>query len=171
MSWSGHAALSSLLLPCSLLLTSFPYTTSASIPFISNLTDDDRNWEIAVRKGTTYFHYMETGCYPDKSNPLDMDDLEASGWQISWPPQCDRFHNGNWIDGDVVEKFGWRNPEEGAFCSNEVRRDCESLLILLPLFSWRTPVWYYCSLVRLKAAFQRASLALNELLPSRHESS
>ena len=75
LSWSAHAALSSLLLHCSLLLTSLPYTTSASIPVISNLTDDDTNWAIAVRKGTTYFHYMETGCYPDKSNPLDMDDL------------------------------------------------------------------------------------------------
>ena len=136
LSWSAYALLSPLLLPFSLLFTSVPYTASASIPVISNLTNHDKIWANAVRKGTTYFHYMETGCYRDKSNPLDKDDLEAAGWEIRWPPKLERFNNA-WISDDFFEKFGWRDPEEGAFCSNEVRRDCESLFLLLPLSSRR----------------------------------
>lgn len=131
LSWSVRASLTSLLLLCSLLLTSFPYTTSATTPIISNLTDDDANWAIAVRKGTTYFHYMETGCYPDESTPLDMDDLKRMGWQLRWPPQ----NGSSLIDDDIYKKFGWRNPEEGTFCSTEARRDCEFLFPLLPLLS------------------------------------
>lgn len=169
LSWSAHAGLSSLLLPYSLLLTSFPYTASASSPVISNLTDEDRYWAIAVRKGTTYFDYMETGCYPDKSNPLDKDDLEALGWQISWPPKLGRFDT-QWIDGDAFEKFGWMDPEEGAFWSNEVRRDCESLSLLLPSSSGGPPydVIIRCFASRLPP--RRILLALNQLLLPRQES-
>ena len=155
MSWSAYAALSSLLLPSSLLLTSCPYTNSASIPVNSNLTDDDTNWAIAVRKGTTYFHYLETGCYPDKSTPLDMDDLKAIGWQINWPPELGRFTDENCIDRDIFDKFGWRNPEEGAFCSEEIRRDCKSLFLLFTLFSEKSQYGSSYSLPRLKTVFPK----------------
>ena len=175
LSRSVHAALSLLLVPCSLLLTSFPYTTSASIPAISNLDDDDTNWAIAVRKGTTYFHYMETGCYPDNSNPLDMDDLKAMGWQINWhprPPELERYHNGSdWIDSDVFEKFAWRDPEDGAFCSNEVRRDCESLSLWLPLFSGGPPYEFIIRCLASRLALRIQLLALNEILLPRQRSS
>ena len=133
---SAPAALPSLLLRYSLLLiTCFPYTNPAIILPASNLTnndDDDTNWATAIRQGTSLYHYLETGCYPDVPSPLSMDDLKAMGWEIGnpysgfWPPEFSRFDRGsNYIGGEVFDHFGWRDPEEeGAFWYSDLRRDC-----------------------------------------------
>ena len=132
LSWSAPAALHSLLLRYS-LLTCFPYTNLAIILPSSNLinNDDDTNWATAIRQGTSLFHYLETGCYPDVPDPLSMDDLKARGWEIGnpysgyWPPEFTRFDKGsNYIGGEVFDHFGWRDPEEGAFWYSDLRRDC-----------------------------------------------
>ena len=50
-------------------------------------------WQSAVRKGTLLYQKLQSGCYPDKPNPVDLATLYALGWSLDeddeWPPRPD----------------------------------------------------------------------------------
>ena len=60
----------------------------------ANLSYDDI-WFTAISKGTILYRQLQSGCYPDKQNPITRVQLVAKGWSIGeddiseWPPRFD----------------------------------------------------------------------------------
>ena len=91
---------------------------SFAIPSASNTTAvhqgiDDHDWSIAVRKGHLLYQNMQSGCFPDKKNPITLAQLEAQGWTFSegtksepsfWPPNLSSWEG---FSKSVVMKMGW----------------------------------------------------------------
>ena len=101
-----------------LLLTFFRCTVSISNFSASEVIDDNNDaiWDHAVEKGERIYRQMFTGCYPDESNPLNRESLEAIGFHIGteqhqlWPPQFDHF---SFFDDNAMQHFKWAAPREG----------------------------------------------------------
>ena len=82
---------STLIIPVALLLTSI-IPIFASSPLNASL---DEMWKNAVRKGSLLYDQMQSGCFPDKEDPITFSELRAQGWEIGdgtsprplWPPR------------------------------------------------------------------------------------
>ena len=79
----------------------------------ANLSDDDV-WFTAISKGTILYRQLQSGCHPDKQNPITRVQLVAKGWTIGeddiseWPPMFDyqyAFRN------FVMETMRWTNSK------------------------------------------------------------
>lgn len=83
---------STLMIPVALLLTSIIPTFASSSPLNASL---DEIWKNAVRRGSVLYDQMQSGCFPDKQNPVTFSELRAQGWELGdttspqpqWPPR------------------------------------------------------------------------------------
>ena len=94
------------------------------------LSENDANWAAAVNKGTKLFQQLQSGCYPDKTNPLDREALSAIGYRITgrddqgsaWPPIFGRDSS---LPVSIVRMFKWTENEK-AYWNAIIRRDCKT---------------------------------------------
>lgn len=120
-----------------LILVSSPCVLSISVPSASRLTDGDASWDLAIRKGSMLFHELQSGCYPDKVNPLNLKALLAVGFHIGdekerrWPPT---FKARSGFEAEVVKFLKW-TEKDGAFWTAGVWRTCTSLISLLQCYA------------------------------------
>ena len=83
---------STLMIPVVLLLTSIIPTFANSSPLNASLYEI---WKNAVRRGSLLYDQMQSGCFPDKQNPITLSELRAQSWEGAdttglepqWPPR------------------------------------------------------------------------------------
>lgn len=107
-------------LPLTILFAVMLFTT----PTISVI--GDATWITAVRKGTHLYQQMQSGCYPEKSNPASIADLLAGGWEFipPWPPTKGVL---TIFPPFVASYFGWTHGKD--FFYEEVYHGILSLLL------------------------------------------
>ncbi|KAL8699432.1 MAG: hypothetical protein Q9224_001411, partial [Gallowayella concinna] len=73
-------------------------------------TASDRDFAVALQKGTRLLEKLESGCEPDTVNPVDIEALRAVGYRIGtdeksqWPPE---FNERSVFTPDQAQRFKW----------------------------------------------------------------
>lgn len=122
----------------SLLLTSVLLLLTLCIPYLT-LATNDATWATAVQKGTKLFQLLQSGCYPDKVNPLSRESLMALGWRVgvgsepdqNWPP---KFHKDSHFSQREQKFFKWSERAD-AYWSTTVNHFSKASLFL-PLLTY-----------------------------------
>ena len=100
------------------LLFLIPSSFSFTSPSPSNTTTvhqgiDEHDWSTTVHKGNILYQKLQSGCFPDKRDPVTLTQLEARGWTFSevtrsgsssWPPGLSSWEG---FSKSVVMKMGW----------------------------------------------------------------
>ncbi|KAL8678992.1 MAG: hypothetical protein Q9186_004713, partial [Xanthomendoza sp. 1 TL-2023] len=102
-----------------LLLFSTPLVTPLYLSPRGAINNDE-DWDSAVVKGRNLYAQLQSGCYPDKTDPITREQLVASGYKIgeagddsAWPPTFRKFSD---LEDDSIkllrltehEKAYWR---------------------------------------------------------------
>ncbi|KAL8851601.1 MAG: hypothetical protein Q9198_011063, partial [Flavoplaca austrocitrina] len=101
------------LLSLYLLISSITCTTALSAPRIQ--ATNEVIWERALAKGTVLYQQLESGCYPDTVNPIDLEGLKAIGFHIGsdeksyWPP---KFQEKSAFSPGESHRFKWTTAQQ-----------------------------------------------------------
>ncbi|KAI4271512.1 MAG: hypothetical protein LQ337_005956 [Flavoplaca oasis] len=96
-----------------LLISLITCTTALYAPRIQ--ATNEGAWERAVAKGTVLFQQLESGCYPDAVNPIDLEALRAIGFHIGndakshWPPV---FQETSAFPPGEARRFSWTTAQQ-----------------------------------------------------------
>lgn len=107
------------------LLIAFIASTTAL--FLPPLRSTEADWARAVTKGTRLVQQMQSGCYPDTVNPVDLDALIAIGFRIGdddksrWPPT---FEDASAFAPSQLSRFKW-TARQKAYWRTNVDRLCK----------------------------------------------
>lgn len=124
-----------------LLISLITCTTALYAPRIQ--ATNEGAWERAVAKGTVLFQQLESGCYPDAVNPIDLEALRAIGFHIGndakshWPPV---FQETSAFPPGEARRFSWTTAQQ-AYWRTSVDRVCKCLKLVtlhtsICLFCW-----------------------------------
>lgn len=112
-----------------------PISLSLLIGFIASTTalfrppwrPTEADWARAVTKGSRLVQKMQSGCYPDTVNPIDLDALIAIGFRIGddeksrWPPT---FEEASVFAPSQLFRFKW-TARQKAYWRTSVDRLCK----------------------------------------------
>ncbi|KAI4251792.1 MAG: hypothetical protein L6R42_008231 [Xanthoria sp. 1 TBL-2021] len=124
-----------LFISLSLLIGFMASTTALYLPPLQ--ATGDLNWARAVVKGNRLLEQLQSGCYPDTINPIDLEGLRAIGFRIGddersrWPPN---FQETSAFAAGQVTRFKW-TARQKAYWRTSVDR-----LYYTP---WRDETRYY----------------------------
>lgn len=107
------------------LLIGFIASTTAL--FLPPLRPPGADWARAVTKGTRLAQQMQSGCYPDTIDPIDLNGLIAIGFRIGddeksrWPPT---FGEASAFSTSQLFRFKW-TARQKAYWRTSVDRLCK----------------------------------------------
>lgn len=117
-----------LFISLSLLIGFMASTTALYLPPLQ--ATGDVNWARAVVKGNRLLEQLQSGCYPDTINPIDLEGLRAIGFRIGddersrWPPN---FQETSAFAAGQVTRFKW-TARQKAYWRTSVDRLCKFFL-------------------------------------------
>ena len=85
------------------------FTASRTVLSNSSIIRDE-SWDTAVRKGTVLFQQLQSGCFPERKNPITLSDLMRDQWQLrGWPP---RAKGDSIFSSFIAQRFGFSQGKD-----------------------------------------------------------